>query len=692
MSFGVSPSDVLKLVEFSTRVYVAFKDANDNSEAQVEGLVREFSTFHHCLVELDQLMREYGKPLPFPYLDFKETLQKCDKTLKPYAANLVDSKKMTMKKFTYTIKYIGKEKEIDGLRKQINGHYQALQMCISFLQLRLHLEATKQTQRLLDSVPFRSLSIGNFMYSSNAFASSSRAQPNALPPPSDADELYKDWLIFNRWLKNEDDRFDSENNQLIRPLSLGASPALAPSGNAETAAVLYHLRRELEDAILIEENRAKRVAQEKRTHLSPNDPIRQEIRNMPQVPHRTYTLDTDFTSFNSSNMADSTATIQGNMSPNASTTTSPTGSPQIPQGYFNPVDWGHLSPNLSLNRSSSVSTARTSTSTGSESHPGVHGISTAGTTPDDRPLRSQYSTISLATMALGESALTWTKLARHVHVERDSSKGVESRECDLHWRYREDAGLTIRSVYRSTSSSNKEVKIWVVQNFPATGPSIPLTTSYPDGETSIDFPRASFGKLDKRCTDIKYTFSSSAHSIPLQTLLYTNNGRDVAELLFDRPVVTISSDKNKPECRGKNIRLWRRTEMLDDGFGSFIAADVLVLLFYTSAIEEGKAHWVEEPHYVFQWLEEKVYKTKSDKLTLTFSKDPGRFGRDKVFCREGGAQLPRRESDSSQRTAFSTALQRRDTVSSVESGKSGRGSIFGRKREKTSRGDLNRFG
>ena len=80
-------------------------------------------------------MNEYGKPLPFPYLDFKETLQKCDKTLKPYATNLVDSKKMTVKKFTYTIKYIGKEKEIDGLRKQINGHCQALQMCISFLQL-----------------------------------------------------------------------------------------------------------------------------------------------------------------------------------------------------------------------------------------------------------------------------------------------------------------------------------------------------------------------------------------------------------------------------------------------------------------------------------------------------------------------------------------------------------------------------
>lgn len=80
-------------------------------------------------------MTEYGKPLPFPYLDFQETLQRCEKSLKPYANHLVDSKKMTVRKITYTIRYIGKEKEIDGLRKQINGHYQALQMCISFLQL-----------------------------------------------------------------------------------------------------------------------------------------------------------------------------------------------------------------------------------------------------------------------------------------------------------------------------------------------------------------------------------------------------------------------------------------------------------------------------------------------------------------------------------------------------------------------------
>lgn len=153
MSFGCSPTDILKLVEFSTRVYLAFKgkpslfcsigrvlrlltyqDANENSEAQVQGLVREFSAFHDCLSELAELMKKYGRPMPFPCKEFELTLERCDKALEPYAQHLID-KKMGIKKIIYVIRYMGMEKEIDGLRKQIAGHYQALNMCISFLQL-----------------------------------------------------------------------------------------------------------------------------------------------------------------------------------------------------------------------------------------------------------------------------------------------------------------------------------------------------------------------------------------------------------------------------------------------------------------------------------------------------------------------------------------------------------------------------
>lgn len=113
-------------------------DANENSQAQVESLVREFQSFAQCLLDLDKLMKEFGKPLPFPVDDFKKTLERCEASLKPYTENLVD-KKIGLTKILWTIKYIGKEKEIETLRKQITGHYQALNMCLSFLQLSVHL-------------------------------------------------------------------------------------------------------------------------------------------------------------------------------------------------------------------------------------------------------------------------------------------------------------------------------------------------------------------------------------------------------------------------------------------------------------------------------------------------------------------------------------------------------------------------
>ncbi|KAF2181551.1 hypothetical protein K469DRAFT_740775 [Zopfia rhizophila CBS 207.26] len=681
---GLSPSDIIKLVEISTRIYIAFKDANDNSESQVEGLVKEFSTFHHCLLQLEELMKEYDKPLPFPYLDFKETLERCQKTIKPYAEHLVDNKRMTAKKFSYTIRYIGKETEIDRLRKQITGHYQALQMCISFLQLRLHLEATKQTQRLLDSAPFRSMSIGNHLYTSNAIPSSSRAIGNAIAAPSEADQLYQDWLIFHRWLKYEDERLAQEGGTLSRPRSLDGTLTAAQNGDAETAAVLYRLRRELEDAIMIEENRAKRIAVEKRTNLSPSDAIRQEIKGMPPIlPQRSHSLDSGFSEAISEDvhgtMADSTVTIRPSL------TNSPQGSPVIEQAYFSPADWSSLSPSIDSSRNSSILTNRSSISAASvESQLGISAPSTAATSPEDHALRTRYSVTSLATLAPGDGALKWNKLCRKVQVERHSSKGPESKECDIHWSYREDHGLSIRSVHRDRKTD--KVLVWATQHFPATGPSIPLTTTYPDGDLSIDFPRGSFGRLDKRCIDIKYTFCDQESSTKLQTLLYTNNGKDEAELLFDRPIITISSDKNKPECRGKNIRLWRRAEQKEHS-GAHMLADVLVLLFYTSALPEERGHWVEEPHYVFEWLEDSVYKKSSEKLTLVFSKEPGKWTREKLFKRRKSSK-GMTEGDDDRKTIRrnSTAASLASSTLSCESGMNGG---FGSPNQASG---LNRFG
>jgi hypothetical protein len=146
---------------------------------------------------------------------------------------------------------------------------------------------------------------------------------------------------------------------------------------------------------------------------------------------------------------------------------------------------------------------------------------------------------------------------------------------------------------------------------------------------SVNFPRRSFGKLDKQYTDIKYTFNGYESAERFQTLLYTNNGTDAAELKYDRPVLTISTNKNPNECRGQNIRLWHRTETHLEQDGP-IKYEVLMVLFYTNALED-KGHWVEEPHYAFEWLSESIYRKDSEKLTLVFSKDPKRWKTHKLF-------------------------------------------------------------
>ena len=492
------------------------------------------------------------------------------------------------------------------------------------------------------------MSLGGQCYTSNALPSASRTDTRALPATDEAYDLYQEWLVFSRWLKSEDERIAQEAG-LTRPLSLGDTPAVAPSGDAQTAAVLYHLRRELEDAIIIEENRAKRIAMEKRTHLAASDAVREEVRKLPPVPQRTYTLDTEFSGIFSrfdatSGMADSAATIRPN-----DTTPSPTSLTRAVQdhSYFD---------QMAASRLSSVSSATSSFTTPSTSM--QSDIPTTETTPEltsSHPLRSRHSVTSLVTLALGESALTWKKLCHRVHVERRLPFGPpESRECDIHWRHNEDAGLAIRSVYRPSGGGT--AKVWTMQSFLATGPSIPLTTSYSDGDVSIDFPRASYGRLDKRCVDIKYTFAGQEASHDFQTLLYTNNGADDAQLLFDRRVLTVSSNLNKPECRGKNVRLWRKSEEHNGK-----VTDVLLLLFYTSALPDERAHWVEEPHYAFQCLTDDIRKKASDKVTLVFSKEPGRWNRDKLSQR-------RKSSSASTASAWPASLtEGRDSGQSIRS-------------------------
>lgn len=545
---------------------------------------------------------------------------------------------------------------------------------------RLNLETSRREQRLMLEPRHRAMSLGGQWYTNNAIGASqsSPTSPLALPAPEDSHPLYKDWEIFSRWLKTEDERV-GQDLQLVRPSSWGDTPAAVPAGDSGSSAVLYRLRCEVEDAIMFEENRAKRAAMERRSHLAPSDAMRQQVREMAPAPRvRKNTVETIASSKRSSlselqeDLSESSGTIRprANLpSPDVSPSTSPLGE----RHYFDPSRQVH-SPTHSPVGSpvphdvarSSVSTTRSSISFASDALPspsiglGIDG--TTHTSPESafsQTIRTMLATPSLVPIALPESALQLTILSHKVLVECTPAERTQGKEkkvskiCDVFWSYREDGGILLQSVYRSEKSG--KVRTCIVQNFPALGPSIPLTTTI-DGEISVDFPRGSCGKLDKQWTDVTYTFPDWEASIPFQTLLYTNNNKDAAKLLYDRPVRNLGSDKNKSECRGRNLRLWLRPETHIQ-LGEQVQVDVLILLFYTSC-REDKGHWVEEPHYAFEWLTESVYAKKTEKLSLVFSSDPRRWTSDKLFK----ARKSSRDSTTSNGLASPIVDKRKDSM------------------------------
>ena len=491
------------------------------------------------------------------------------------------------------------------------------------------------------------MSVGDRSYTSDALGSMSQNKTLLLSASAEH-PLYREWMFFDRWLQREEERI-AEEQMLIQPLSLGDTGGTLSGSDAATAATLYHLRRQLDDAILIEEYRIKRKTAERSVRLAPSDAIKQEVRAMPTAAPRTYTLDTgysvNFTGFDQQDMSNSSATIRpGTYTP--SPTKSLKGSPSVGFELFGSMDWAPSStpttmPHDESNRSS-VSTVRSSFDASLDARLSPSGlrVNTADTTPEHAmspPLCRNLSATSLATMALGEGAFDWRGLCRKVQVERQSLEYIHGRErtiaktkeCDVHWQYREDMGISLRSFYRS--SKDGKPRTWTMQHFPAIGPSIPLTTTHPDGQVSIEFPRNSFGKLDKRWTDINYTFNGYEAAEKFQTLLYTNNGASPAELKYDRPILSVSSDKHSTECRGKNVRLWWRSETRPGDKGP-VMFDVITLLFYTSALEQ-RGHWVEEPHYAFELLSDSVFQKGGDKLTLVFSKHPAKYSQDKLSPR-----------------------------------------------------------
>jgi hypothetical protein len=584
------------------------------------------------------------------------------------------------------------------------------------LSSRLLLDASKREQKLLLEPRHRAMSVGGQWYTSDALGVSSQSTPTtplALPAPEGAHPLYKEWEMFSRYLKAEDERI-SQDLGLVRPSSWGDTPTTATDGGIDTSAALHRLRSEVDDAIMFEEYRAKRTMG-KRAHLSPSDATKQQVQAMPPMPPpRSYTIDTEA----ATNMSDSMTTVRPGPS-RTSPQESPSVSPQSRQDYFDPRERVHspTTPPMSHDAGrSSVSSFRSSISLspGAPWSPSFGlGIdappSTVGTSPEYSFSNTLHKVLSTASMVppidLGPGALQYSKLCRKVDVERKSCLRAQGKDktifeiqkCDLFWSYRENGGISVRAMYRPRDGG--KARTWTIQEFPALGPSIPLSTTIGD-EVSIDFPRGSFGKLDGQWVDIRYTFANSESSVDFQTLLYTNNGKDAAELLFDRPVRTISSDKNKPECSNKNLRLWRRTEMHLEDSGP-VSVDVLILLFYTSSLE-SKGHWVEEPHYAFEWLDKAVYRKESDHLTLKFSKEPSRWMTDKMFSQRRFSQISkagdaptspvnRKRNDSMEIPGITRSGMDGSVSSSAASIKSSR-SFFGRSKASTRLGNVNSFG
>jgi hypothetical protein len=474
----------------------------------------------------------------------------------------------------------------------------------------LRLEITKETQRLL----------GGSSLSARTHVSTDLSDHSLLAetPQSYANDLYREWFVFESRLKAEERRLASEGIENYSTPREARLP-IPRNGDEATATVLFRLKRQVEDAVLIEGKRTNISTTGKRSHLGPCNGMKQAAHNM-SPPLQTYTLDTQYSKPPQSASGEDTHF-----------------SPTSPQG---PLDT--LMPPY---RTSFVSTTYSSAYMPSDSRSSIaiRSTGTADTSLEDAMSSFAIKSIgtTLAKWVLESGGSEWRRLCRKVQVERESKwEGrimKESRKCDLHWQYRDDGGISICSAYRS-EQNHKTHGGWTLQQFTSLGPGIPLITSITDDITEIEFPQGSFGRLEKGFTNIRYIVNKPETSMKLQTFLYTNNGKEAANLLYDRPIFTIVSNLNNPELRERNLRLWRRNEVHN---GSCI--DVVYILFYTNALLEPEAHWVEEPTTAFQMLTDVVDNKLSDRVTLVFRdrKSSSKWGTADLLRREPRPSSPR---------------------------------------------------
>ncbi|OCK82251.1 hypothetical protein K432DRAFT_229778 [Lepidopterella palustris CBS 459.81] len=697
--FGWSPGDLVKLIELSTRVYSALADAQKNSSNQVKLLVKEFNRFHEFLKALSRLLERYGRPLPFGSDDFKETLKECEKFIQPYADALIDRRPSITYAY-HAVKFVSEDKDVERLRKQVDGHVQSLKLYIGYLTLELQLEAEQQGQLLsrnhsviqpiaeesaLDfSQPYESQPRKRPRTSkAQSFAAPSQSEERnavALPDP-ESEDLCQELLRFKQYLEAKDDK--------------GARRI----GEHEGSSALSHLRREVDIALERAENRAKRVTAEEiaqraaalvmRGQSSPNDDEVRGYENRMPITTSTGCNANElrpvksFGTMPRPRRADSHATYDSAIADvythDVSNPTSPTAlnrratdDPDLDTLYQNPRNRSSMpsprmpSPRIPPRmpspraipspRPPSVDSSRVSYASSGKSsdmpfqwptNPSFP--NTPMTSPPSKALQPEPIG-TFAKLDLPPAALDWTCISDNAKIEYRNTKGRQGPSpCIINHAFRFNRGLSIRAVLKSDKGFIDQDKDIIKQEFPNGQTPIPLAVHNlkNEKEVFISFPQGLCGYIgESKVLITQYTLQGE-DSKAFQSILYGQ------ELMFSKNIRAIHSDKYKEECKTQSLRLWK-----NEG--------VLTLLFYTNTRPEKKNDphcWVEEPHTAFERLKDSEISKKTDKLTLRFSRKPKEHEKSKL--KFGAKDKGKNCDDQSMRriSTFSTVSSASSTIS-----------------------------
>ncbi|KAF2758083.1 hypothetical protein EJ05DRAFT_376600 [Pseudovirgaria hyperparasitica] len=650
MSFGWSVTDVVKLVELSAKVYMAFNDASKNSTVQVQALVRELKNFNTSLSLLQNLLEKYGKCVPLVFADFEKTLKECETFIKPYVDALIDRGKSVNKGY-HTIAFAWKDKDVERFRAQIHGHVQALLIHTQYLNLQLTLEAQhlQPPERTLP-IPIRHGRLSaSSINQTRGLAQTETSDPLLL---QDESNRLKDFL--------EDIIANKAQPAAVRGLGI-AQPRLAVSVDLD---VLLKLKDDISDVLERAENRNKRIAFEQINHdkhSTYGSPGKMTILETPEGspipgiqiddPAEAKDIWTHLPprALKEPSRAGTARTVDSGIDLESvydEYEASSSGSVSAPV-FRNPwEESSSMSPTRP--RPESVSSVRTvsTISTGRTSWRASHGSAyavTPGITPLSTPSAGEMlvgshtsPTTGMVPLDLPPSSFVWQLASDTAELEYLVDKTWRKPvPCTVSFCRRQDGGLSLRATLKTDKGGS------VYQHLPPQNSPIPLAMHgvvRNQPKTYITFPQGPRGTYrPPSIKDMKLTFSTTEDCKLLQKEMYHNQ-----ELVYSRNVRLVESNKQVEECRNTSVRLFR------DG-------PYLTLLLYTN--RRDKPIWIEEYHVAFERLSSSTLRKSSSKdVKLVFSKNAAEHA--------GGKLLRRLSSMSSQERP---QVRRSPTTSSGES-------------------------